>query len=405
MKSWWKWLLLVLVVAGVGLGAMRALKGRAERLQAAASTAPAAPAALELAPGDLAVVARVPLQRLVPVSGGLRAVDSALVKARVAGELRSLTVREGDPVRAGQVIGAIDTTEFELRQRQAEQTAASAQAQLDIARRALANNRALVQQGFISPTALQASEANEAAAEATWRAAVAAADLARKSRGDAALVAPITGTVSQRLAQPGERVAVDARVVEIVNLARLELEAALPADDVARLTVGDRAELEVDGVDRPVGARVARIAPTAQAGSRAVTVYLAVDATPGLRQGLFARGAIRLPAQEVLAVPASAVRTDLAVPGIVAVEQGRAVVRKVRPGVTGEGRLAPDRAPEPLVELRAGADGTAPPAPGTRVLRASVGTVRDGTPLRLPPDGAAPGSGTNPAPPASAASR
>lgn len=384
MKSWWKWLVVALVLAALGAGAMRAMKARADRQQAAASTTAAAPAALELAPSDLAVVAQVPLARTVPVSGGLRAATTAMVKARVAGELRTLTVREGEAVRAGQVIGAIDTTEFDLRLRQAEQTATSAKAQLDIARRTLENNRALVQQGFISPTALQTSEANEAAATATWQAAVAAADLARKARGDATLAAPIGGVVAQRLAQPGERVALDGRIVEIVDLSRLELEAAVPAEDVAAIAVGDRAELTVDGLAQPVAARVARIAPGTQAGTRAVTVYLAVDGAPGLRQGLFARGTIRLAARSALAAPASAVRTDLAEPYVLAIEQGRAMVRKVRPGAEGIGRLPGAAFDEPLVELLPRGAGTPLPAPGTTVLRGGTGTVRDGTAVRLP---------------------
>jgi membrane fusion protein, multidrug efflux system len=384
MKSWWKWLVVVVVLAAVGLGAMRAMQARSERQQAAVSTSPARPAALELATADLARIARVQLARTVPVSGGLKATSSAVVKARVAGELRTLSVREGDAVRAGQAIGAIDTTEFDLRLRQSEQTAASAKAQLDIARRTLENNRALVQQGFISPTALQTSEANEAAATATWQAAMAAAELARKSRGDATLVAPIRGIVSQRFAQPGERVALDARIVEIVDLSRLELEAAVPAEDVTSLTVGDRAELTVDGLPQAVAARVARIAPLAQTGTRAVTVYLTVDGAPGLRQGLFARGTIRLAAREVLAAPASALRTDLAEPYLLAIEQDRAVVRRVTVGAAGVGRLPEAATDEPLVELLPGIAGTPVPGAGTRVLRAGAGAVRDGTAIRLP---------------------
>jgi hypothetical protein len=218
---------------------------------------------------------------------------------------------------------------------------------------------------------------------------MAAADLARKSRGDATLTAPIGGIVSQRLAQPGERVALDARIVEIVDLSRLELEAAVPAEDVAALTVGDRAELSVDGLSQPVAARVARIAPLTQAGTRAVMVYLTVEGAPGLRQGLFARGTIRLAAREVLAAPVTALRTDLAEPYLLTIEQDRAVVRKVRPGTSGIGRLPDAVADEALVELLPPNGNAPPPAPGTLVLRAGAGTVRDGTAVRLPPAAAA----------------
>ena len=77
---------------------------------------------------------------------------------------------------------------------------------------------------------------------------------------DASLKAPFAGQIAQRLAQAGERVAVDARIVEIVNLSQLELEAALPASDAAQVRVGMKAQLQVEGLSQPVEARVLRIA-------------------------------------------------------------------------------------------------------------------------------------------------
>lgn len=414
MKTWMKWTLLLALSVALAAGGWRLLKARAERQQAAtaAVTAPAGRAALALSATDLAPVAEVALARAVPVSGGLKATRSALVKARVPGELRQLLVREGDVVRAGQPIGEIDTTEFDARLRQADQTARSARAQLDIARRTLENNRALVDQGFISPTALQTSVSNEAAARANLEAAQAGVDLARKAQADARLVAPIGGIVSQRLAQPGERVALDARIVEIVDLSQLELEAAVPAEDVARIAVGAAATLSVDGLPAPVEARVARINPSTQAGTRAVMVYLSVAGGPGLRQGLFASGSIRLEGSPALAVPASAVRNDQAHPYVVAVEDGRAVQRRVQPGTAGEGRLGPDQPVEALVAVSAVAPPAGSPATvaafqplraGQWVLRGSTGAVREGTALTLPGPGAPAGPAPGVAPAAAEA--
>lgn len=336
--------------------------------------------ALELLAADTVVARQAELVRGVPVSGGLRAVDSAMVKAKVSAELLALSVREGDAVRAGQVIGRLDARETAARLAQAEQQAAQARAQLDIARRSLANSQALVGQGFISPTALDTAQSNAAAAQATWEAARAAVDLARKAQEDTVLRAPLAGLVAQRLAQPGERLNLDARIVEIVDLKRLELEAALAPADVAEVRVGQRAALRVDGLPQALSARVARIAPAAVPGSRSVNVYLAVDPHPALRQGWFATGLIELERRPALVLPPDAVRNDQARPTVLAVEGGRIVQRAVEPGVRG---LVAGRA---AVEIRSGL------AEGARVLAGSAGLLPPGTVVRLVEQPAAAGA-------------
>jgi membrane fusion protein (multidrug efflux system) len=365
---------IVAVVVFVALGA--AVSRLVLERRAAGTTAPAAataraPAALELTDGDIVSAARAPLQRTVDVSGSVRAVQSAFVKARVAGEIVRIRVREGEAVRAGQVLVEQDTTELDLRLRQAEQQTASARAQLEIAQRTLANNRALVAQGFISATALEASVSNEAAAQAALMVAQAAVDLARKARADALLASPIGGLVAQRLAQPGERVSVDARILEVVDLSRLEVEAALPAEDVVALRVGQPAALRVDGIDAEIPARVARINPSAQAGARTVAVYLTIDGQPGLRQGLFARGRVVLEERLALVLPPSAVRTDRALPYVLALQGDRIVAQTVRTGTRGRA------AGQEALEIAEGL------AEGTRVLAGSVGAAADGTAWRL----------------------
>jgi RND family efflux transporter MFP subunit len=391
MKRWMKWTLALVAVALVAVGLARVVKGR--RMQAAANAPAVATQTLELGPADVGTARVLPLSRTLAISGGLKAVTSAVVKARIASEVKTLTVREGDTVKAGQVLGQLDTVEFEWRVRQAEQTALAARTQLDIAKRALANNRALVEQGFISATGLETSVSTEAGAAASYQAAIAAAELARKARADSILVAPIGGIVAQRFVQPGERVGVEAKVIEIVDLSRIELEAAVAPEDVGAVQIGQIARLNVDGLAEPATATVARINPSTQAGTRAVLVYLALQPQPGLRQGLFARGQIELQRRDALVAPVASVRVDQARPYVLAVQGGQVRQRTVELG--GRGMAPIDGRSEAAVELLSGA------AAGDTLLRASAGALRDGTPVKLAAP-VAPAAPATSAPPASA---
>ena len=135
-------LVVAIVVAGGVGGVIMKRKAQAVPQPTAAASAAATQRAMELAPGDLARADRAELATLLVISGGLKAVDSALVKAKVAAEVKQLTVREGDKVLAGQLVGRLDATEYQWKLRQAEDQAAAAQAQLDIARRTHDNNKA-----------------------------------------------------------------------------------------------------------------------------------------------------------------------------------------------------------------------------------------------------------------------
>jgi RND family efflux transporter MFP subunit len=283
----------------------------------------------------------------------------------VAGELQELSVREGDRVQVGQVIARIEPSEYQARVRQAQQQSDSAKAQVDIAQRQFDNNQALVNQGFISQTALLNSQASLNGAKATHAAALAALDLADKSLADATLRSPLTGVVAQRLVQPGERVAIEARLVEVINLSQLEMEAALTAEDASRVRVGMTAQLQVEGVAQPVSAKVLRINPSAQTGSRSVVVYLGIQGREGLRQGLFAQGSLGTQSLQVLAVPVSSVRTDKPQPYVQVVQEGKVAHITVRTGERSEGER------QNLVAVAGVSE-------GQQVLSGSVGALREG---------------------------
>jgi multidrug efflux pump subunit AcrA (membrane-fusion protein) len=96
------------------------------------------------------------------------------------------------------------------------------------------------------------------------------------------------------LAQPGERVAVDGRLLELVDINSLELEATLSPADSIDVRIGQQAMLQIEGRNQAVSAKVQRINPNVQAGSRSVLVYLRLDSVGGLRQGLYGQGQLAL---------------------------------------------------------------------------------------------------------------
>ena len=390
MKRWITWVLVALVVAVLAGSIWRTLANRKQQQAAlAAASAEKAQAPMVLTADEVVRAVVQPLSLGLPISGTLRSANSAMVKARVAGELQGLTVREGDTVRAGQVLARVDASEYQSRLRQAQEQADASKAQVDIAQRQHDNNSALVKQGFISQTALDTSDASLNAARATHKAALAAVEVTRKTLDDTVLRSPMDGQVSQRLAQPGERVGVDARVVEIVDLRRMEMEAALAAADSLNVRVGQTATLQVEGSPEPFDARVVRISPSAQTGSRSVLAYLGIDNPGGLRNGLFAQGQLNTGQTTTLAVPLDTVRTDKPAPYVQTVQDGKVVHVPVVTGTRGEVKG------DTWVAVTGLAD-------GATVLRGSVGSLREGTAVAVAPGPTLQGPASAPAPAATA---
>lgn len=370
--SWFKWLLLTALVLALAGGLYRAIQKKQSKQEIAIAAAQALQVTpvYELSNDDVTQVASLALTQTVAVSGSLQAIQTATVKARVAGELRDLTKREGDTVVAGEVLARVDSTDSESRVRQAARQADAAQAQVDIARRALDNNQALVRQGFISATALETSTANLRSAEANHQAAMAALDIARKALADTTLRSPLTGQVSARMAQNGERVGVDVRILDVVDLSSFELAAAIAPADAVAVRVGQPATVKIEGLSEPLQATVLRINPSVQAGSRSVLVYLRVPAQPGMRQGLFAQGSIDTGQLTALALPLSAVRNDKPQPYVQVLRDGQVRHVPLQPGAQAVLNGEPMRVVEGL------------PA-GTVVLRAQAGLIREGTSVRV----------------------
>jgi len=359
-------LLAALVVAAVAAGGVAAVRGNRAQQRPAAS----APVA-EFLQNDLYVVAPGTLERALPVTGSLAPLTEATVKAKVAGELVAVTVREGESVKQGQMLARIDPTEVQARVAARQADVEAAKAQLIWAQKNRGTQKALLDKAFISQNAFDNIQSNYDVAAAKLRAAAADLVVAQKSLGDAVLSAPFSGIVSQRHAQPGERVALDAKVVSIVDLSRLQLEAPVPPMAIGLVKVGQSMNFRVEGFgEREFAGRIERINPAATAGSRSISVYAVIENREGLlRGGMFAQGALTLSRiDHALAVPASAVREEIGQTFVYAIDDGVVKRKNVKVG-------APDAAGRVQV-----LDGL---AAGERIVRVNLGSLREGVAARL----------------------
>ncbi len=368
-------ILIVLLVVAV-VGARFWFNAKAPANPAPASPAAAktsAPTAMEFLASEVVTIEPAELRQVMQLTGTLRAVDQVTVKAKVAAEVRAVMVREGESVKAGQVLVKLDTSEYEARVAQARGNLNNARAQMEIATKTRDNNLALVEKGFISKNAFDNSASQYAAAKASVDSAQGALDIVLKSLNDTVSRAPISGLVSVRHVQPGEKVATDSRLLEIVNLQQLEMEAAVPSSEISKAAIGQKVELRIEGLSQRFDGKVVRINPATQAGSRSISVYVQV-ANPQnlLRVGMFADGRLLLSSKAgVVALPQSAVRKVNGGSFVFAIVNNKIERLPVTLGSTG---LVGD---DHHIEITSGLEF------GAQVIRTDMGNLTPGTPVRV----------------------
>jgi RND family efflux transporter MFP subunit len=383
-------MLVVLALAGGGWTVMQS-KNKAP---AAATAAPAAdkkpkgPDVYELAAADVAAIDARALSLSLPLSGSLTPISQATIKSKVSGEVREAAVREGMAVTQGQVLARLDQADLQARLTQQQAMLDEAQAKLAMASRNHANSQALLKQNYISSTSYDTTANGVELARANVKSASAMVELARIALNDSVIRAPMSGVVSKRHVQAGEKVAPDMPVYTIVNLSELTLEAQVPTSEIPRVKAGQDVAFRVDGFSangqqREFHGKVARINPTAEPGSRAMLVYISVDNKDGaLLGGMFAKGNIVTERSAVMPlVPVDALRTDNGRQVVYKVDNGKVVAQPVTLGLRNE-----DSGYAEVTEgLQAGA----------QVIVAKLDAVKPGARVKLAmPAGAAPAAAT-----------
>jgi len=321
-------MLVVFVVGGLaGAVALRAAKKASD-----AAADKAATTTLEFRTGELATVEPKSLPRWLPVSGTMQPVNQATVKAKVSGDVRQITVREGDSVQAGQMLVRVDTADLDARVLERQGQLLSARAQLALAEKTNAMNQKLLKQNFISQNASDNAESSYEVAKGNLQASEAQLRVAQNALRDSVATAPLSGIVSKRHVQPGEKVAFDSPLVTVVDLRSMELQALVPSADIPELKPGMTVDLTVDGfADRKFTGRIERINPSTEAGTRAILVFVGIpNPALALRGGMFATGRIALAAgAPVATLPATAVRTEAGQTFVWTIQDGKLAKRTI----------------------------------------------------------------------------
>lgn len=390
----------ILIAAAVAVVILAIAIVQAIRKRGAPAATATVSSVVEFAPDDLTTVSRRTLSETLPLTGSLRAVTQAAVKSKVAGSALDVLVREGDAVKTGQILAKIDARDYVARAEQSRGQMAAMAGQLDIAVQTLDNNRVLVEKGFISKNAFDTAQSQYEIARANLDAARAALASSNLSLADTVVHSPLDGQIATRSVEPGEKVAVDTKLFDVVDLRTLELEAPVPVGEIGRVRIGQPVRIAFDGIETPVQGAITRINPAAQTGSRSIMVYVQVANPSGtLRVGMFGTGTIAVGSRpNALVVPVTAVRTDGARRSVYALIDGKLVEQTVQTGVSG---VSNDGEGAAWTEIVGG-----PLAVGQQIVKNNLGSLRIGSTVRVvqPAKPALPAQAAPPAAGASGAS-
>ena len=320
-------------------------------------------------PVAIVVRAATPITRrmMVAASGTVEPRATSDVAFEVPGKLASVAVDEGDQVSAGQLLAALDRTDYSLAVEQARLTAKRAS---DEARRA----RILAAANAMAPNDL------EKAVNAEAQASVALA-IAEKRLRDTRLLSPLAGIVARRGANRGETVPAGAALVTIVDLDTVRARVAVPESDVGAIATGAVATLTVPSLgDATFEGRVGLVGVAADKVSRTFAVEISVpNAGHRIKAGMVAEASIETHDNATrLTVPASAIVHDAEGATqlfIYASSEQRVHARRITPGAFVGAE----------VEITTGL------AEGELVVIGGQQQLREGMPARPVPNSHAPG--------------
>ena len=336
-----------------------------------ASAATAKPQTMLVGPENVAVVRSEQIRTGPALSGALAPLRSATIRAEMTGSVVSTMVEAGQPVRAGQALAQIDAAVLRDQALSVKSAVTTAQSSYDIARRDLARNQTLEKAGAIAERQVEQSQNQVLAAQAQLSNARAQLASVEKQLDKASVQAPFAGVVSARSVSAGDVVQPGSALFTVVDPGSMQLEASVPADQLAQVRVGMPVDFKVTGYpNRSFSGRITRVNPTADPTTRQVKIAAAIpNAGNTLVGGLFAEGRVATETKNAPMVQASAVDERGLRPTVVRLRNGRIEKVEVTLGIR-------DAAAE-TVEIVSGI------AAGDTVLLGAARGISPGTPVKV----------------------
>lgn len=247
---------------------------------------------------------------LLPATVAASPTSTAVIDARAAGVVRSVTKTLGDYVRQGEAVARIESGEAAGLASQVS----AARARVNELTAAYQREKRLFDQNVTARQDLEAAQANLAVARSELARAAAAASAAGVSRDgrSIAVISPLSGRITQAPIVLGSYVAAGDELYQVVNPNGMQVQVAIPAADAARIRPGDEASIVMpDGSQ--VGTRVRSVTPALDPQSRSAIAVLSLPgAVPGLQPGAFLQARIKPSAEivsDAIAVPEVAVQS------------------------------------------------------------------------------------------------
>lgn len=347
------------------------------------------------------------VEKFLMVTGSLHPDEATTVSSEVAGRVKSIEVDFGQPVRRGQVVAQLDTTELRLQLERARSALAQAmarlglepgaaedpestagmrqaKAQLEDARARFERSRKLVETGDISRERFEEAERGMQARQAGYdamrdemrtqlaslRALRAEVQLAEKRVKDATIVAPFDGAVSVKHVSPGQFIKENVPVLTIVKTSPLRLRVEIPESAVSDVRVGTELKFTTEAAPaQEFKAVVRELNPSLDARSRTLSAEARIAQADGrLKPGSFVQvRLITAKAAPVIAVPSEAVYTVAGLNKFFTIENGKAVERRITEVLGSNGWV---EVPEGTVEA------------GAVVAVSNVPLLTDGAPVK-----------------------